>query len=644
MTEGWWRFADTARRQHYPLMPRAAWLSLLHDAGFRCAALAEDGPAPTLTRQQTILVAQMKGAPQSTGRSRVLFLRSKGESDLLPSTMVAGRITLPDFVGPIPQPMTSSQLEILRAELYRRLQAADRPSSIVLELRQASGELTVPDATLDNAAILLAVLQVAAAEQHPVPVFVLTRCAAAVEAAEEIDLTGSFVAGMAKTARLEHPELSIRSVDLPMQPSETDRMLLARLINNPGREHALALRGGKLFAPRLLPLGGQHSPQEQPVQLIAGATYLVTGAYGGLGFRTVQWMVEHGADSIVMVGRTRPSPQIGEAIASLRMQGVKILDLVADISDRLQVESVFRNLSESGARLHGIVHTAGTLDDATLLQQTPERLAKVFAAKVQGSWHLHEFSRRLPLDFFVLFGSAASVLGSPGQSNHSAVNSFLDALSHFRQREGLPSITVAWGAWSSIGAATRMKNVGRAARPGLGAFSPEKGIELLEQAISSGKPEVAALSIDWSAFLGPGQAQRDWSFFERLSVVPPGENHPVTEPVEMLISRLESSPAENRLHVIKQHLQARIQAVLQTEAGVVLHEEQPLAELGLDSLMSLELKNGLQKELGFTLPANFFFEYPTLGMAATFLSARLVIGGSGFNPATDSSQFEELAL
>jgi acyl carrier protein len=309
---------------------------------------------------------------------------------------------------------------------------------------------------------------------------------------------------------------------------------------------------------------------------------------------------------------------------------------------RREVEKIFDQISESGAELRGIVHAAGTVDDGTLRQQTPEKFAKVFAAKVKGSSLLDEFSRRYSLDFFVLFGSAASVLGSAGQSNHAAANGFLDALSRQRQREGLPSTTIAWGPWAKIGAAAHLNDMGRAARLGLSAFSPEKGIELLEQAISSGRAEVAALPVDWRAFLDQVQAGGS-SFFQEV-IPPAGDNPPSSAPPDQLKSLLETTPAENRLIVIKQQVRARIVDVLRLDSAFTLRDDQPLPELGLDSLMALELKNGLQKELGVTLTPNFFFEYPTLDLAAMYLNARLVGASDGVRMPPDSSEYEELAI
>jgi myxalamid-type polyketide synthase MxaE and MxaD len=392
--------------------------------------------------------------------------------------------------------------------------------------------------------------------------------------------------------------------------------------------------------------------------VIPHAAYLVTGAYGGLGFRTVQWMVERGATCIVMVGRHGPSEEIREEIAKLREAGTRIEDLVGNIAESSDVDRIFRRIAETGLELRGIVHAAGTLRDGTLLQQTPEYFTGVFAPKVQGSWLLHEFSLRSPLDFFVLYGSAAAVLGSAGQINHAAANGVLDALSHFRRSQGLPSITIAWGAWSEIGAAARVEDTGRAARLGLSALSPQKGIELLEQAVGSGRAEVAALSMDWRTYLAPGQAHHDWPFFEKLSAlttkghsvpdrssrVLPSQDAPPPDRRLALKSLLDQAPAGDRLNVIKEYVRARIVEVLRLDSGSALREDQPLAELGIDSLMALELKNDLQVALGVTLPANFLFEYPSLNLASTFLNARLVAANGSSRRESNSSEYEELTI
>ena len=641
MTAGWWRYTDSPRRQSYPLISRQQWLDLFSEQGLRGAALEEDGPFRVLTERQSLLVAQPCGIAPNENTLSALVLRASTEPDLLSPALRDAGIVVHKLEDSTTQ-MSKTGTESWFARI-QRLQAEMNPSSILLELGETAVSSDVPELTLENAAGVLELLQaVSVAGGDQSTIWLVTKGAAVIENEGSVNLPSAIADAMARTARLEHSELSIRWIDLPSKPAEKDWLRLSQLIREGSREPSIAIRQAKLIVPRLVPLGAVASRGAKPCRFSPDAAYLVTGAYGGLGLRTVQWMVERGAKCIFMVGRREPSEEIREQIAKLQDGGVRIHALVADISERRDVEKIFEQISESGADLRGIVHAAGTLDDGTLRQQTREKFAKVFAAKIKGSSLLDEFSRKYSLDFFVLFGSAASVLGSGGQSNHAAANGFLDALSGQRQREGLPSTTIAWGPWAEIGAAAHLDDMGRAARLGLSAFSPEKGIELLEQAISSGRSEVAALPVDWRVFLGQVQAGGS-SFFEE--VIPPASDNPTSSaPPDQLKSLLETTSAENRLSVIKQHLHARIVDVLRLDSKLTLRGDQPLPELGLDSLMALELKNGLQKELGVTLTPNFFFEYPTLDLSAMYLNARLVGASDGVRMQPDSSEYEKLAI
>ncbi len=641
ITDGWWRYTDTSRRQSYPLISRQQWLDLFSELSLCGAALEEDGPFRALTERQSLLIAQPCGIAPRENTPSALVLRVSTEPDLLsPALRDAGIVVhkLEDSITSAGKSGTESWFTRMQ-----RLQAEMNPSSILLELSGTAVSSEVPELTFDNAAAVLELLQaVSVAGGDRSTIWLVTRGAAAIENEDSVNLSSTIADAMARTGRLEHSELSIRWVDLPSKPAEKDWLRLGQLIREGTREPSIAIRQARLIVPRLVALKAVVSRGAEPCRFSPNAAYLVTGAYGGLGLRTVQWMAERGAKCIFMAGRREPSHEIREQISKLKDGGVRIHALVADISVRRDVKKIFEQISESGAELRGIVHAAGTLDDGTLRQQTPEKFAKVFAPKVKGSSLLDEFSRQYSLDFFVLFGSAASVLGSAGQSNHAAANGFLDALSRQRQREGLPSTTIAWGPWAEIGAAAHLNDMGRAARLGLSAFSPEKGIELLEQAISSGRSEVAALPVDWRVFQSQLQAGGS-SFFEEV-IPPASDNLPSSAPPDQLKSLLETTPAENRLIVIKQQVRARIVDVLRLDSAFTLRDDQPLPELGLDSLMALELKNSLQKELGVTLTPNFFFEHPTLDLAAMYLNARLVGASDGVRIPPDSSEYEELAI
>ncbi len=644
MTKGWWHFKDASLRPNYPLIGRERWIELLTECGFRCSALEADGPLQTLTQRHTILVAQPCETASQANSPSVLLVNRGANSQALSLALETVGCVIHPLGGDAASYSSKPADDILREWLC----GETRSSAILLELPEAPNGPGVPELALSNAATVLKLLQAVVEEGSAGRTIWLITRGTITEAPGLIHLSSTAVDAMAKTARLEHPELSIRWVDLPPMPTKEDLARFGELVREGTTEHSLAVREGKIVAPRLVSLSATSSRDAERCTLNPDAIYLVTGAYGGLGFRTAQWMVERGATSVVMVGRREPSPPIRKQIVKLRESGIRIYDLTGDISERSVVERIFRRIEETGLALRGIVHAAGTLKDGTLLQQTREQFAIVFKPKVHGSWLLHEFSRRLPLDFFVLYGSAASVLGSAGQSNHAGANGFLDGLSRLRQGQGLPSTTIAWGAWSEIGAASHLTGIGRGARLGLNTFSPEKGIELLEQAILSGRSEVAALPADWQVYLSPGQPQCEWPLFRSLSTPEKDDPSPSGRPVHdrrlALKSLLERAPAENRLNVIKEYVRPRIAEVLGLDSALAFREDQPLAELGLDSLMALELKNELQVALGTTLPANLFFEYPSLNLAATFVDARLAAADGNTRPLSNSSEYEELTI
>jgi acyl transferase domain-containing protein/acyl carrier protein len=525
-------------------------------------------------------------------------------------------------------------------------------SAILLDLARTAEELPVYEATLRSAVAVLELLQeVIQSGTDRSQVWLLTRGAAPLGEESRIDLPASATSAMARTARLEYPELQLRWVDLPAEPEAADLERLAQLVREGGGEPSLAIRGGEILVPRLIALSALSRPASSPpsrpndkaCELDPGAAYLVTGAYGGLGFRAVQWMADRGATRIFMVGRNEPSRENRDRIGELRSRGVEIHELIGDVSERADVARIFDHFAQTQVELKGVIHAAGVVDDGTIVQQNREKFMKTFAAKVLGGWLLHEFSRNLSLDFFVLYGSAASTLGSPGQINHAAANGFLDALSHCRRQEGLASTTIAWGAWSEIGAATRLKNTGRSERLGLTSFPPDKGIELLEQAMSSGRPQVTAVNADWRVYLNSGMVQADRPFFEKVDL--PEDAGPVlAASVVRLKTLLEDSPVDGRLNIIKMYLNDQVVDVLGLNPGFLLRDDQPFSEHGLDSLMAVQLKNELQAATGLTLPPNFLFEYRNLTEASTFLDAMLVGVSHDSRPASDSSEYEELAF
>lgn len=606
MTEGWWRFTDTGLRPDYPLISREQWLELLRDAGFEAAALGDSSAPGSLVTQQTVLVARL---PQETlsapPRPAMLCLKS-GHAD--------NNVRLQEY-----------------------LENTATAPQIVLESTHSCCE--IPQAAFDFACEVLVTLQMVAQEVSGTgEVWLILRDTPNGSG----ELLFSMANGMAKTAQIEHPQLRVRCVRLPEKPLPEDFCELENLLIRETDELAFRLRNGETSVSRLVRPEEAGVLSWRPARFRTDAAYLITGGYGGLGLRTAEWMVERGARLIFLTGRRSPAAEKQPALDLLRARGAQIIALSGDISQPGHVRHIFAEIERRGLPLRGVIHAAGIVDDSTLLQQSPAHLDKVFAAKVHGSWLLHEATRALNIDFFVLYGSAASTLGSAGQANHAAANGFLDGLAELRQQMGLPATAIAWGAWSDIGAATQITDTGRGLRLGLTSFSPEKGIEMLEQAMGSALSRVSALPVDWPRYLT--QPHGSWPLFERQRMVSGG---PVAAPQSSgpdLRSVLVDVPSGRRIDAISAVIRSRLALVLRLDSTAGLRDEQPFAELGLDSLMAVEMKNDLQASSGISLPANFFFEFPTVRQAAAYLNAKMVGGEDVGRRMQDTADYEEVEL
>ena len=344
----------------------------------------------------------------------------------------------------------------------------------------------------------------------------------------------------------------------------------------------------------------------------ADATYVIAGGLGGLGLVLARWLVERGARHLVVVGR-RGAEQTAqsEAVAQLTRAGARVEIARGDIADRRFVARLFDDLQAGGQIVRGIVHAAGVRDDALLKQQDGARLARVLAPKVAGAWNLHELSTRWPLDFFVLFSSAAALIGSPGQGSYSAANAFLDALARHRRTIGLPGLSIGWGAFSDVGMAAAGGYLERLAAQGVGSLTPAQGIDVLDRLIGSGVAHIGVVPFNL----------RQWT-----DVHPEAARSTRLARLVAPSRQLESEARERRRAFLAAATDPRVPMMESLIRGHVaralrlpeerIDSEAPFRSLGLDSLMSLEVRNRLEAELGVALPATLIWRDPTLSALA----------------------------
>ena len=238
----------------------------------------------------------------------------------------------------------------------------------------------------------------------------------------------------------------------------------------------------------------------QSTSLRRDGTYLITGGLSGLGLLVAQSFAAQGAGRLVLIGRRGASSDVVEVLNGIRDGGTTVLAESIDVSNEAALNGLLNRIRSEGPPLRGVVHSAGLLDDAGLLQQDPNRFARVFAPKVRGGWLLDRLTRVDPLDWFVMFSSVAAVLGSAGQSNHAAANAFLDLIARERRLQGLPGLSINWGPWTEVGAAADRGLTDRHVARGIGALTPSEGLSALEYLLDEDYAQVAVLRIDWRRY------------------------------------------------------------------------------------------------------------------------------------------------
>jgi NADPH:quinone reductase-like Zn-dependent oxidoreductase/acyl carrier protein len=365
----------------------------------------------------------------------------------------------------------------------------------------------------------------------------------------------------------------------------------------------------------------------------ADATYLITGGTGGLGLAVARWLVEKGARNIALLSRSGASAEAVAVLANLAAAGAKVKVIHADVSNESDVGRALAEIRESMPPLRGVVHAAGVLDDRLLVSLNPDSFERVLAPKVLGAWNLHAQTVGLPLDFFILFSSVASVLGSPGQANYSAANAFLDGLAHDRRSRGLPCLSINWGPWAEVGMAARTASSRGAASRVMNPLAPEQALAALDRLFEKGgSPQAVAMSLDWELLArslnGNPPPPLIADLLKEKARPAAGKAARESDP-RFSAQELLAAPAARRHALLLDFVQRSLAAVMSLEAPE-LDPEESLSNLGLDSLMGLELQHSLEDSLGVRLPIELLMGMPTLNEFVTRLLG--IVEKSGSQP------------
>ena len=425
------------------------------------------------------------------------------------------------------------------------------------------------------------------------------------------DLDSASFNGFYRTLSMEMPTLDCRHIDLRPHEQLPLKELLAA-----DQEGQVAYRQGVRYVSRFVRIKDFKFPEGLIIK--PDGSYLITGGFGGLGFEVAKWLVTQGAKHLVLVGRNiSQKNDIPNAI---------IEKAFLDVSQKQAVETLMKKFGKEWPELKGIIHAAGVLDDGMISSQNWNRFEKVFAPKVQGSWNLHEASLNKPLDFFVLFSSIASSLGSPGQINYSSANAYMDALAYFRQEMRLPALTINWGPWAEVGLAAQL--IERHRTGGLIAFKPEEGLKAFELALFQTYPQISIVKANWKKV--PFQQ----AFLSELTT-----SKTTNEPVSpVLLQRLTEALPSERRDILVEYLQRSVGKVLGVSS---LNPEINFFDAGMDSLMNKELYEKLQFEIGglHKLPTTLVFDYPNVQKLTQYFTEYIfpLIGKESGDQATPAN-------
>lgn len=466
----------------------------------------------------------------------------------------------------------------------------------------------------------------------------VTRQAHAIQAdnTTEIAIEQSPLWGLGKSIALEFPDITCQLIDLERETVENSAKLIIRELFAPMQEWQLALRAKRRYVARLRPL----KQNIQATDTLFGnndATYVVTGGLGHLGLMLAEWLAEKGAGTIALIGRHASRDGITadpvryktvlERLDRIEQTGASLHLFKADVSQRHQVDHLFQSLQHSMPPIRGIFHAAGMVSKNTLSGLSKDQWDDVMAAKVMGTWLLHEYTRTLDLEYFVLFSSISSIWGSREIAHYAAANAFLDGFAHFRHSLGLKALTINWGPWKE-GGMTSPEEQARMNRIGISALETQNALSAMESLLAGSSNQAIVASVDWSRLNRLYGSMGYQSLFEELVLEDSASPHPDIQHAQAPEAKGEWLEELSALSPVEQ--KRRLADLLLGEISQALHcqpsdidEETGFFDLGIDSLIAVELKEKLESGLSLSLSSTLIFDYPNMKALTSILLEQL---------------------
>ncbi len=629
--DGWSRFQDFDRRPDYPLLTAAKWKALFADCGFaQSVALNQEIDSV----EQTVFVAQTTESEKDTREWLILA----DESEL--------GFRLAQKLKERNQSCVIFPEQILNPSSVRGIVHMKGLESTSEPLDSAALQTSIRNGCESLLHGVQALVQ-QESSNPAIPLYVITRGAQCVstEHMSSEGLVQSPLRGLTQVIAQERSDLKLVHVDLDPASNSIDwdaSEIVSEMISKDrfvSSETQVAFRNRERHVVRLQQSTPEfvHALQKfEGTTIQPNATYLITGGLGEIGLAVTQELVRKGARHLLLVGRSMPSKHAEQAVIELSQAGASLEVAQADVRQIDELKQVIQQI-DSRYPLRGVIHAAGVLDDGPLQEQTWERLAHVMGPKVWGAWNLHTLTQDMDLDFWVLFSSVASLIGNWRQSGYAAANAFLDALAHYRKSRNLPALSVNWGAWAEVGMVKDAEQ--QLDAQGFHTIPPDQGLSLLMALLPTSTTQIGVLPMNWERFLS--RFAKPPSMFERVKLqeskaIPALREVSRTDDSDLqqstLRQQLESADFDHQQQLLFQFLQEQIAHVLGETDD--LNTDLTLGGLGLDSLMSIDLKNRFSKTLQVNVPLTTFMDASLNKLIDTILDQFNLVHSIRMTPST----------
>ncbi len=597
--------------------------------------------------------------PPLRGARGVLTASSIANDNSVDKTLTHDAMNLSEAVTRDGTPLTPLKGGMMRVTTF------DQAALAQLEVEQA----------MSCGSVLHRVQALTRAQNASTPkLWLITKNAQPIGAATQpLAATQSPLWGMGRVLALEHPELWGGAIDLEEGvEAEAAAQKLWQEISQADEEDQIALRGEERFVARLVrrpkivdssswivdrePRSTIHDPQSTIHD--SRSSILITGGLGSLGLVLAKWFAEQGARHLVLLGRrglperaqwASLSPeseayQRVEAVRAIEAFGVTVTPFAADVSDMAQMSALFEQFGDTLPPLRGLVHAAAIIDFQKLDEMSLAHLLATLRPKLAGTWVLHELTKQMPLDFFVLFSSTTALFGSHGLAHYAAANQFLDGFAHYRAALGLPALSINWGLWERMGRFSiaeqnevlRFGLIPMPAAKALAEFGKILGeAELAHKETSrlqqswgasptSRMPQITIADIDWSKLKPAYEARKRRPFFDAIAIKPKAEEKKPAKAKLDILKQLQQTPEDDRHEVLLGFIQAQAAKVLGLATPRELDPERGFFEMGMDSLTSVELRRRLETSFEEQLPSTLTFNYPNVAALTNYIAARVL--------------------